>query len=101
MISGNAGRQKVQLNEQNKLISKVETSNQHIETDLKEWVVDDKKAIQAALIMNEVSSSETAILKKLSEFNYNDFRLLRDKNSTEEDYKKTFKEHDLWWAEYC
>jgi hypothetical protein len=50
--------------------------------------------------MKEVTSSETAILMKLSEFNYNDFRLLRDKNSTEEDYKKSFKEHDLWWNEY-
>jgi hypothetical protein len=100
LLSGNEGRQEVQLNEQDKLISKIKTSNERIAADLKEWVVDDKKATQAAIIMKEVTSSETAILMKLSEFNYNDFRLLRDKNSTEEDYKKAFKEHTLWWNEY-
>lgn len=100
LLSGIDDRQKVQLYEQDKVISKIESSNEHIETDFREWISDDKRAKQASLIMKKVNSSEVAILKKLPEVNLKKDGLLRNKNSTEEDYKKAFKKLNHWWNDY-
>lgn len=100
ILSGIDDREKVQFYEQDKLISSIEASNLRIEADFKEWIADDKRANQASLIMKEVNSSEIEILNKLPEFNLKDDGLLRNKNSTEEDYKKAFKEHNRWRNEY-
>jgi hypothetical protein len=100
LLSGIDEREKMQLYDQDMLISKIETSNKRIESDFNIWIEDDKRAKQASLIMKEVNSSEVAILKKLPELNLNDDGLLRNKNATEEDYKKAFKENNRWWNEY-
>jgi hypothetical protein len=100
LLSGIDDREKVQVYKQDEVISKIESSNEYIEEDLKKWIEDDKKANQASLIMKEVNSSEVAILKKMPEFNYKEDGLLRNKNSTEEDYKKAFKKYNSWWSEY-
>jgi len=94
------GRIKIQMSDQDKLVSKVEFANKSMEAELKKWIDEEKRANQASLIMKEVNSSEIAIIKKLLAFNYKDSELLRNKNASEEEYKKAFKEYNGLWREY-
>jgi hypothetical protein len=50
--------------------------------------------------MREVNTSEVAILKKLSAYNYKDNELLRNRVATEGEYIKAYKEYNDLWREY-
>ena len=100
ILSGIDSRAKIQLYEQDKLVAKVEYANESMEAELKKWIDDEERANQASIIMKEVNSSEITILKKLQAFNYKDTELFRNKNATEEEYKKAFKEYNGLWSEY-
>ena len=86
--------------EQDKLLSKVESTNKSIEAELKKWIEEEQRADQASIIMKEVNSSEVAILKKIFAFTYGVSVLTRNKNASEADYKKAFKEYNSLWREY-
>ena len=100
ILSGIDSQAKIQLYEQDKLVAKVEYANKSMEGELKKWIEEEQRANQASIIMKEVNSSEIAILKKLQAFNYKDTELFRNKNATEEEYKKGFKEYNGLWREY-
>ena len=56
-----------ELKEQEKMISKVESTNEKMESQLKSQIEDDDRRDQVEKIMQEVNTSEINILKKLSE----------------------------------
>ena len=100
ILTGVDSRTKIQLYEQDKLISKVEYTNKSMEAELKKWIEEEQRANQASLIMKEVNASEVAILKKFYDFNYKNSELFRNRTASEEEYKIAFKEYNSLWRAY-
>jgi hypothetical protein len=100
MIANFDSKIKKQLKEQEKIISKVESDNAKMDSQLKSQIDDVERSDQVAKIMREVNKSEVAILKKLSAYNYKDNELLRNRVATEDEYIKAYKEYNDLWQEY-
>ncbi len=100
MLINMESKVKKQIKEQEKSVATVENINLKIKATLEKKIDDNERNIQASRIMEESNITEVSILKKLNQFSYKDNDLMRNKYSTEEEYKKAFKEFNDLWQEY-
>ena len=100
ILLGIDSRIKIQMTEKDKLESLVVHVNESMEAELKTMIEEEKRALEASSIMKEINASEVDIIKKFLAFNYMEVELLRNRHTTEEEYKKAFKEYNDLWREY-
>ncbi len=88
------------IKKQDKIITKYKKANSEISSSLKGSIENKELGEKAVNIMTEIDAREMSILKKLQAFNYKDWEMLRNKNTTKEEYVNALSEYNNLWQDY-